>query len=300
MPEEGIRYMPKKELLTFEEITRLVSLMAAMGISKIRLTGGEPFVRNDLMQLITRIVEIPGVCDLHLTTNGLLTAPHIPELKRLGIASVNLSLDTLDKDRFREITRRDEFANTWKTLNLLLENEIPLKVNTVVMDGKNTQDIIPMAELTKDSDITVRFIEEMPFNGDGRPASLLWTHRKILEHLESHYPGIRKMTDPDNSTAFHYRIPGYKGTLGIIAAFSRTFCGTCNRVRVTAQGVLKTCLYDDGVLDIKHWLRSGIDDEAIREKLVHAFSHRAKNGFEAESNRKDHHTAHESMSTIGG
>ena len=300
MPEEGIRYMPKKELLTFEEITRLVSLMASMGISKIRLTGGEPFVRTDLMQLITSIVEIPGIRDLHLTTNGLLTAPHIPELKRLGIASVNLSLDTLDRDRFKAITRRDEFENTWTTLNLLLENNIPLKVNTVVMDGKNTQDIIPMAELARDNDVTVRFIEEMPFNGDGRPASLLWTHNRILRHLEAQFPDIQKITDPDNSTAFHYKIPGFKGSIGIIAAFSRTFCGTCNRIRVTAQGILKTCLYDDGVLDIKHLIRSDFDDDSIREKLLNAFNRRAKNGFEAEAARKDHHTAHESMSTIGG
>ena len=300
MPEEGIRYLPKKELLTFEEIVRLVSLTASMGISKIRLTGGEPFVRNDLMELITRIMEIPGIRDLHLTTNGLLTAPHIPELKRLGIASVNLSLDTLDKERFKAITRRDEFDNTYKTLNLLLENEIPLKINAVVMDGRNTQDIIPMAGLTRDNDITVRFIEEMPFNGDGRAASLLWTHKKILGHLELHFPGIRKIKDPNNSTAFHYRIPGHRGTVGIIAAFSRTFCGTCNRIRVTAQGVLKTCLYDDGVLDIKHLLRSGLDDEQIKNKLINAFNHRAKDGFEAEANRNDHHTAHESMSTIGG
>lgn len=300
MPEEGIRYMPKKELLTFEEIIRLVSLMASMGISKIRLTGGEPFVRNDLMQLITRMAEIPGVCDLHLTTNGLLTAPHIPELKRLGIASINLSLDTLDRNRFNTITRRDEFANTWKTLNLILANEIPLKVNMVVMDGKNTQDIVPMAGLTRQNDVTVRFIEEMPFNGDGRPTSLLWTHKKIFEQLKQHFPAIYKINDPDNSTAFHYKIPGYKGKLGIIAAFSRTFCGTCNRIRVTAQGVLKTCLYDDGILDIKNLLRSGIEDDGIKEKLIHAFRHRAKDGFEAEGKRKDHHTAHESMSTIGG
>ena len=300
MPEDGIRYMPKKELLTFEEITRLVSLMASMGISKIRLTGGEPFVRTDLMQLITRIVEIPGIRDLHLTTNGLLTAPHIPELKRLGIASVNLSLDTLDRERFRTITRRDEFESTWKTLNLLLENNIPLKVNTVVMDGKNPQDIIPMAELTRDNNITVRFIEEMPFNGDGRPASLPWTHNRILQHLQMQFPGIQKINDPENSTAFHYRIPGFRGTIGIIAAFSRTFCGTCNRIRVTAQGILKTCLYDDGVLDIKQLIRSGAGDDVIKERLVIAFNHRAKNGFEAEAARKDHHTAHESMSTIGG
>src|SRR6185503_4121975 len=133
MPEEGISYLPKKELLTFEEIERLITLVASMGISKIRLTGGEPFVRTDLMKLIRCIVEIPGVKDLHITTNGVLTAPFIPELKKLGIASVNLSLDTLDRERFRLITRRDEFNNTLKTLNLLLEHEIPVKINAVVM-----------------------------------------------------------------------------------------------------------------------------------------------------------------------
>lgn len=301
MPAEGIQYMPKKELLSFEEIVRLVSLMASMGISKIRLTGGEPFVRNDLMQLIRRLVGIPGVKDLHLTTNGILTAPHIPELKKLGIASVNLSLDTLDPDRFKSITRRDEFAHTYKTLNLLLENQIRVKLNTVVMDGKNTEDIIPMAELTKDNDVSVRFIEEMPFNGDGRRAAdLTWNHKKILRHLEAHFPAIQKINDPENSTAFHYKIPGHKGTLGIIAAFSRTFCGTCNRIRVTAQGTLKTCLYDDGVMDIKHWMRTGISDDELKAKLLHVFNQRAKNGFEAEAARKDHHFAHESMSTIGG
>lgn len=300
MPEEGIHYMPKRELLTFEEITRLVTLMATMGISKIRLTGGEPFVRNDLMQLIRRIVEIPGIRDLHLTTNGLLTAPHIPELKKLGIASVNLSLDTLNKDRFRLITRRDGFDSTLQTLHRLLEHDIPVKINAVVMDGKNIEDLAPMAELTKGNNLTMRFIEEMPFNGAGQQAGVIWTYRKILAHLTGHFPGIHKIEDPANSTALHYQIPGYRGSIGIIPAFSRTFCGTCNRIRVTAQGTLKTCLYDDGVLDIKQAMRTGLTNEALKEKLLHAFSQRARDGFEAEARRKDQHPAYESMSTIGG
>lgn len=301
MPEEGIHYLAKKELLTFEEIIRLVSLMASMGISKIRLTGGEPFVRNDLMQLITRLVEIPGIDDLHLTTNGILTAPHIPDLKKLGIASVNLSLDTLDKTRFKIITRRDEFESTYSTLRLLLEHEIPVKVNTVVMDGKNTEDILPLVALTKENNIAVRFIEEMPFNGEGKSSPILvWNHKKILDHLRTHHPDIEKVPDPENSTAFHYRIPGHKGKVGIIAAFSRTFCGSCNRIRLTAQGTLKTCLYDDGVLDMKSALRSGLPDEVLKIRLLQAFNRRAKNGFEAELNRKNHRPAFESMSTIGG
>jgi molybdenum cofactor biosynthesis protein A len=301
MPAEGIKYLPKKELLTFEEIERLVSLMAAMGISKVRLTGGEPFVRNDLMQLIRRIVEIPGVRDLHITTNGILTAPHIPELKKLGIASVNLSLDTLNRERFRQITLRDEFDSTFKTLNLLLEHDIPVKINAVVMEGKNTDDILPMLELTRKHNVSVRFIEEMPFNGEGSHyPKLTWTYNQILTHIRSHHPNIEKIRDEAHSTSYNYKIPGHLGDVGIIAAFSRTFCGTCNRIRVTAQGTLKTCLYDDGVMNIRDLMRSGATDEEVKLRLISAFNARSADGFEAEKNRKDRHQVHESMSTIGG
>jgi molybdenum cofactor biosynthesis protein A len=301
MPEEGIQYLPKKELLTFEEIDRLIRLTASMGISKFRLTGGEPFVRNDLMKLIRTIVEIPGVAELHLTTNGVLTAPFIPELKKLGIASVNLSLDTLDRERFKRITHRDEFDNTLKTFDLLQQHEIPVKINAVVMEEKNIEDIYPLVELTKKKNVSVRFIEEMPFNGEGSHyPKLNWTHKRILDHITLAFPTIQKIIDPANSTSVNYHIPGYSGSVGIIAAFSRTFCGTCNRIRLTAQGTLKTCLYDDGVLDIKKLLRSGANDEEIKTKLLSAFQNRAANGFEAEQKRKDHHPVHESMSTIGG
>lgn len=292
--------MPKKELLTFEEIHRLITLLASMGISKIRLTGGEPFVRTDLMKLIRSIVEIPGVRDLHLTTNGILTAPHIPELKKLGIASVNLSLDTLDRKKFHAITLRDEFESTYKTLNLLLDSDIAVKINSVVMDGKNTDDILPMIELTKDKSISIRFIEEMPFNGEGNHyPKLNWTYKRILEHITASHPTIRKIHDPDNSTSMNYQIPGYKGDIGIIAAFSRTFCGTCNRLRITAQGTLKTCLYDDGVLNVRNLLRESSDNELIKAELLKAFKSRHANGFEAEKSRSNKIVS-ESMSTIGG
>jgi cyclic pyranopterin phosphate synthase len=301
MPEEGIQYLPKKELLSFEEIYRLVSLLASMGITKVRLTGGEPFVRTDLMKLIRSIVEIPGIKDLHLTTNGVLTSTFIPELKKIGIASVNLSLDTLDRQRFKNITRRDEFEPVMKTLDLLLKNDIPVKINAVVMDGKNIDDIVPLIELTRNTKADVRFIEEMPFNGEGNHYPVLnWTYKKILSHIQEHYPSLHKIPDPDFSTSYNYTVPGYQGNIGVIAAFSRTFCGTCNRIRVTAQGVLKTCLYDEGVLDIKQLLRADKDDGAVKEKLYHAFRQRTKDGFEAEQKRNSKLPVHESMSTIGG
>lgn len=301
MPEEGIRYLPKKELLSFEEIERLVTLLAGMGITKVRLTGGEPFVRTDLMKLIRKISAVPGITCLHLTTNGVLTAPYISDLKALGIASVNLSLDTLNRERFKQITLRDAFDSVMNTLELLIENQIPVKINAVVMDGKNIDDILPLVELTKHRDISVRFIEEMPFNGEGAHYPVLtWTHRKILSYITEAYPTLQKINDPDNSTASNYKVPGYHGDIGIIAAFSRTFCGTCNRIRVTAQGILKTCLYDDGVLNIRDLMRTGCSDDQIEQKLMHAFAHRPKNGFEAEQQRTANTPVHESMSTIGG
>lgn len=300
MPEEGIHYLPKKELLSFEEIERFVGIVAGIGITKIRLTGGEPFVRTDIMQLIRKIKSIDGIQEIHLTTNGVLTSKHIPELKTL-ISSVNLSLDTLDKERFKKITHRDEFDRTMETFHALIKNSIPVKINAVVMDGKNIEDIAPLIMLTKDHPVSVRFIEEMPFNGEGSHyTELSWTYKKILHYIQQQFPTLQKSVDPKNSTAVHYAIPGFKGTVGIIAGFSRTFCGTCNRIRVTAQGVLKTCLYDNGVLNIRDLMRTGLTDEEIKSHLLKAFNHRPKDGLEAEENRINHIPVTESMSTIGG
>lgn len=298
MPHERMQYLPKKEILTFEEMERLCLLLADMGISKIRLTGGEPFVRNDLMKFIRRLVVMPGIKDVHLTTNGVLTAPYIPELKELGISSVNLSLDSMNRARFLEITRRDDFEVVYKTLNLLLENEIPVKINAVVMEDKNIEDIMPLVELARNNAVQIRFIEEMPFNGKGTSAPVLhWTHQKIRAYINDHFE-LHPLDKEAFSTSSNYRINGFQGTIGIIAAFSRTFCGTCNRIRITAQGDLKTCLYGDPVLNLKQMMRRGDSDGKIREYLLQAFSQRDKDGFEAE--QKKSNPLYESMSTIGG
>jgi molybdenum cofactor biosynthesis protein A len=301
MPESGIRYLPKKELLTYEEIQRLVKILASMGITKLRLTGGEPFVRKDFMQLLHSLVDISGVEQVHLTTNGVLTGQYIPQLKDLGIGSINLSLDTLDENRFHLITRRDEFTPVMNTLELLIKHAIPTKINAVVMADKNIEDIIPLIELTRQHPISVRFIEEMPFNGEGNHyTSLQWTYARITEYIREHYPSLIKIADPQNSTAYHYQVPGYKGNIGIIAAFSRTFCGSCNRIRITAKGELKTCLYDDGVLNIRNIMRAHQNDIIIKNALLQAFANRPKDGFEAELKRRTALPATESMSTIGG
>jgi len=157
-----------------------------------------------------------------------------------------------------------------------------------------------MAELTRKHNISVRFIEEMPFNGDGaHEYQEFWNYRKILDELKKHYPGIYKLPDPPASTSYNYQIPNHKGTIGIIAAFSRTFCGTCNRLRLTPQGQFKTCLYDDGVFNIKDLLRQGLSDDTLKQYIFEALQNRAKDGFEAEARRKVSLIS-ESMSTIGG
>ena len=187
-----------------------------------------------------------------------------------------------------------------KTLHSLLEHEIPVKINAVVMEGKNIDDIIPLIELSKDHAVDIRFIEEMPFNGEGNHyPTLTWTYKKILGYIQQHYALI-KIPDAPSSTSYNYKVAGYKGNVGVIAAFSRTFCGTCNRIRITAQGTLKTCLYDDGTLDLRQLLRNGADDQEIKTILSKAFQSRAKDGFEAEAKRQNHSPVSESMSTIGG
>lgn len=255
-------------------------------------------MRAGLMDFLHRLAEIPGLSDLSLTTNGVLTAPHVSELAALGVKSVNLSIDTLDRERFRKITRRDELPAVLKTLDALLTAGIHTKLNAVVMDGQNIQDILPLAELTRDLPVDVRFIEEMPFNGEGSHYPvLLWTHQRIVDHLRTDFPGLYKLPDPPFSTSNNYQVPGHKGSIGVIAAFSRTFCGTCNRIRLTAQGTLKTCLYDDGVLDVRALLRAGATDADVTAALLKAFAHRPLNGFEAETQRG---VVTESMATIGG
>jgi cyclic pyranopterin phosphate synthase len=301
MPEEGLDWLARTELMTYEEMLRICTLLVGLGIEKIRITGGEPFVRKDIMKFLTALSKIKGLKEVTITTNGVLTAPYLAELKKIGVNSINLSLDTLDANRFFSITGRDEFKNVMETLEQGLKHNLQMKVNAVVMDGKNTQDITPLVEITKHLPVDVRFIEEMPFNGDSHVFSgLKWDYLRILQEIKTRYPGIKKIPDALNSTSYNYKIPGHKGNVGIIAAYSRTFCGTCNRIRITPVGELKTCLYDNSSLNIKDMLRQGTDDNDLKAVLVNRINKRAKDGWEAEQLREGAKGAHESMATIGG
>lgn len=301
MPAEGINYLPKRELLSYEEILRLVKVFGSLGVDKIRLTGGEPFLRKDFMELLKSIKAEEAIKAVHITTNGVLTYQYLDEMKAIGIDGVNLSLDSLDKENFHKITRRDEFKTVMKTLNGLLERGIDTKINMVVMDGRNDHEIVDMASLAMNQPISVRFIEEMPFNGSGqKPFDQKWNHKEIFSVLESHFGVLEKLnTDPRNPATV-YKVKGHLGNIGIIPAYSRTFCDGCNRIRLTATGTIKNCLYDEGVLDIKEIMRSGVTDEELKSVLISTVRKKAKDGFEAERSRKLNKSASESMSTIGG
>ena len=300
MPEEGIKYVNRRELMTYEEMVRITSTFAKQGITKVRITGGEPFLRKDMMPFLEAISQIPEIEKINITSNGTLLTDKIDDLKRLGITSINLSLDSLDRERFYKITRRDDFPKVMACLEDLIANDFDVKINMVVLAGQNLEDIIPMAELAKSKPISVRFIEEMPFNGtQGKGNVEFWSHHKILEEIRSVYSNIAKIQDKPFSTSVNYKIDGFQGSFGLIPAFSRTFCGTCNRIRLTPQGLIKTCLYDNGVFNIRDLIRSGAIDEQLVETLKTALNHRAKNGFEAEQ-RRFKIPVSESMATIGG
>ncbi len=301
MPEHGLEWLSRKEILSFEEILRVGSLLVKMGVEKIRITGGEPFVRTGIMQLLWSLSMLPALKELTLTTNGVLTAPLVPELKKMGVRSVNLSLDTLDRNRFFTITKRDELPKVMHTLEALLRHGISVKINAVVMGDKNVQDIIPLAAITRELPVSVRFIEEMPFNGgDIHADSLPWNYKRIMALIAEEFPAVRKLEDGPYSTSYNYHIPGHRGNVGVIAAYSRTFCGTCNRLRITPQGMLKTCLYDDGVLNVKELIRKSSSDEMLAAALLNAIGKRSVDGRAAEKLRNASKPVHESMATIGG
>ena len=298
MPYEGMKYVARKELLTYEEMVRLTRVLVEMGVKKVRITGGEPFVRKNMYGFLKRLAAIDGLEKINITTNGAVANRHIPFLKEIGIDSINLSLDTLDRSRYEEITRKDFFDSAMSTYKAVLAAGINLKVNMVVMADKNRDDIIPMAMLTKTDKVNIRFIEEMPFNGTGERDVDFMDHEEILRHLEQNLPKLSLIPTVAGNTSQNYTVEGHLGTIGIIAAWSRTFCGDCNRIRVTATGQLKNCLYDNGVLNLKRLLSDGSSDTMIKEAVSKAYSQKHKDGFESEKNRMG--SISESMSSIGG
>lgn len=302
MPAEGIQYEARKDILSYEEMLFVVNNLVTLGVNKIRLTGGEPFVRKDFMFLLQALDKIKGLDEINITTNGTLIYKHIEDLKKLQkIKHINLSIDSLQEEKFFEITRRNSFQRVWKTYQELMTNGFKLKLNVVVLPNQNTDEFANFINLGKDENVSVRFIEEMPFNGTGeRSVAQVWDKHKILSEIQKHYTEIETLSSSKSSTSDNYKIKNYKGSFGIIPAYTRTICGGCNRIRITAKGDLKLCLFDDGMFSIRDLIRKGISNEELQSLFIKWIDKKPKNGFEAEANRIKTPSVSESMSTIGG
>jgi len=300
MPEKGIDIVKREELLTFKEMYRITRVLSELGVDKVRLTGGEPFVRKDFVNFLESLSFNKALKEINITTNGALISKHITSLEKMKINAVNLSIDSLDREKFFKITRRDVFPQVLNTYQDLLESNINLKLNVVIQSGVNTNEIVDFIELTKNDKVSVRFIEEMPFNGKGlRDVKEVWNYDKILGQINLNYSEVETLRSKKSSTSKNFKVLGYKGSFGIIPAFTRTICNDCNRIRITATGLFKNCLFDDGVFNIKDFIRKGASDQDLKELFISTVQSKPKNGFIAEKNRGSNSVS-ESMSTIGG
>lgn len=296
-PESGVPFIPHDEILRFEELERFVRILTALGITKVRITGGEPFSRRGCVDFMARLKAMPGVESLYITTNGVKTARFLDDLADLGISGINLSLDTLDPKRFWQITRRDYLDSVLETLRGALQRKIPLKVNSVVLPDTTDEEIRTLAELAREYPLTLRFIEIMPFSGTTRAEKL--TSDNLLHRLQTIFPDMVTCLNPNlPTTARTFSHPGFIGALGMINGHSRLFCATCNKVRITPEGILKTCLYDNGSLNLKELVRGHASDQTIVEKIRRCIQNRFANGHEAE--KASQRTTEPSMGMIGG
>jgi len=301
MPAHGIDIVDRKELLTFKEMYRVTRVLSELGVNKVRLTGGEPFVRKDFVNFLEMLSFNDKLDAINITTNGALISKHISKLEELKIGTINLSIDSLSRENFAKITRRDVFDDVYKTLEDLEESSLKLKLNAVVQSGINTHEIIDFIELTKYKNIEVRFIEEMPFNGVGQRATKeVWNYTKILNKINSQYKETIPLQSDKSSTSHNFKVDGYKGSFGIIPAFTRTICNDCNRIRITATGMFKNCLFDEGVFNVRDFMREGASNDDLKQLFLSTVKKKPENGFIAEANRKKNKKVSESMSTIGG
>ncbi len=275
MPQSGVELISHNEVLTLEEIYRVVSIMAQLGIKKIRFTGGEPLVRKNLVKLIRDVNEIPGIEEIAITTNGVLFADMAQELKQAGLTGVNISLDTLNSERFKSITGADAYAKVLAAVKRAQSLKLGTKINCVPCRELNEADIESVASLAQRENVDVRYIELMPI-GCGRDFHGIPSD-EILARLEAVYGKAKPSYEKrGNGPANYYDFEGFKGKIGFISPMSHRFCSECNRIRLTAEGGLKLCLHYDKGLELKPLLRSKVSDEEIKNEIMKAVSEKPK------------------------
>lgn len=277
MPEEGVPYEDPAKLLNFDELERVVRVLAGAGLRKVRLTGGEPLVRKGVPELAARLVAVPGIREVTLTTNGILLDRHAQALWDAGIRRLNLSLDTLRPERFARIARRDDYTRAWQGLEAALAvGFAPIKLNCVVMRGVNDDEIEAMAQLTQEMPVSVRFLEYMPIGQVSMPQwrAQYVRNEEVIDRLRLRWPELTPLDDAPESTSRNFAIPGARGTVGVINPISHRFCAGCNRLRLTAEGKLVPCLSDNYEYDLAAPLRAGADDAALLTHVQRALEHK--------------------------
>jgi len=301
MPEEGIQLSPRSHLMSYEEIFTIASTFVKHGVTKIRLTGGEPLIRKDIHVILKKLSSLD--VELSITTNAVLVDRHIQVLKENGIQNINVSLDSLDSDKFKQITRRNEFNRVYQNILLLVKEGFNVKLNTVLIKGFNEGEINDFIELSKELPIAIRFIEFMPFNGNKWDLSKLVSYADIMGQVYLNYPqkSVERLQDAPNDTSKNYKIKGYQGSFAVISSVTNPFCDSCNRIRLTANGRLKNCLFSSHEEDLLTPLRQGDSIEPIIQKVVQS-KLKVRSGMDTMDSFKEPapHSQNRSMITIGG
>lgn len=298
MPEEEVEITPMGKLMTAEEIQHIAETFVALGVEKIRLTGGEPLVRKDFKEILMGLSSLP--VRLTLTTNGALLHRFWNELNLAGVRSINISLDTLSEQKFELLTKRNHFKSVWQNVQEAVQRGLSVKLNMVVLKGINEEEILSFVELTQNLPIHIRFIEFMPFDQNLWRSAKVVSHQEIIDQIKQEYD-IIKLQDAPHATTKSYQVIGFTGTFAVISTMTQPFCSTCNRIRLTADGKLKNCLFSKTETDILTPLREG---HPITELIVQTISTKeAKLGgqiLDHLSANDDHPIANRSMIKIGG
>lgn len=300
MPCDGVELSPKENIMTADEIIAIAQSFVDLGVTKIRLTGGEPLIKKSIHKIMDALAKMN--VELTITTNGVILDRFVDHFKKWGVKNINISLDTLDRDKFNIITRRDDFERVMKNIYLMVAEGFKVKINNVLIKDFNESEIIPFIELSKSKNIHIRFIEFMPFDGNNWDAKKLVSHQQILDLVSQHYgkENIFKATDSPNDTARHYNVKDFKGTFAIISTVTNPFCDSCNRIRLTANGRLKNCLFSNNETDILTPFRAGQElGPVIQEALSKKFKVRGGLTDDIEFKNADLHK-NRSMIMIGG
>lgn len=298
MPEEEYDFTPASRLMQPGEIESLAKTFVQLGVDKIRLTGGEPLVRKDAAEIILSLSKLP--VKLTLTTNGSRLNEFVDVLEQANIRSLNISLDTLQSEKFQLITRRNQFKKVYDNIELLLKKDFHVKVNVVVMKGLNDEEINDFVEWTKHEPVHIRFIEFMPFTGNRWTSNKVFTMQEMLEVIRQQYE-VTRLQDEKHDTAKGYKVPGHKGTFAIISTMSENFCGDCNRMRLTADGKMKNCLFSKQETDLLSALRKGEDVVPLIHKSIQSKAKELGGQFTADFEHLHAEDIHNrSMITIGG